>query len=219
MAARNAAAMAARKREAEHPSMGSGPSEPHTNPTTAYAAPPLVVAVPVGYPDVNTANEVQPPRQNLSRRPRNWDTHLCECFNVCVPSCMMAWCCPCFVVARVRTSAGIDEPCKGCVGDKFCPNVVFLCVPGFLYVVANVMWAVPLIGPLVTLVTFFFCIYMIYFIIETRIRFREKHNIRHPHGYCCCSCCCDCLSVYQAPTRSFLLNLTGPPIRPLPPTT
>uniref|UniRef100_A0A7S3YLU5 Uncharacterized protein n=1 Tax=Lotharella globosa TaxID=91324 RepID=A0A7S3YLU5_9EUKA len=84
-------------------------------------------------------------------------------------------------------------------GDKFCPNVVFLCVPGFLYVVANVMWAVPLIGPLVTLVTFFFCIYMIYFIIETRIRFREKHNIRHPHGYCCCSCCCDCLSVFFCP--------------------
>eukprot|EP00466_Bigelowiella_natans_P006883 jgi/Bigna1/60246/fgenesh1_kg.10_\ len=64
---------------------------------------PVIVAVPT------TVGQQQ------AQQLRHWESSLCSCCDQCAPSCLMAWCCPCFTIARIRAIEGIKEP--KCVQD------------------------------------------------------------------------------------------------------
>mmetsp|Transcript_1473 Transcript_1473/g.2090 ORF Transcript_1473/g.2090 Transcript_1473/m.2090 type:complete len:157 (-) Transcript_1473:2134-2604(-) len=69
----------------------------------------------------------------------HWESGLCDCFAQCAPSLLMAWCCPCFTIARIRAIEGIKEPNFCCVEDKFWPNCLMYSIPGFLYTFGSIV--------------------------------------------------------------------------------
>uniref|UniRef100_A0A7S2XC94 PLAC8 family protein n=1 Tax=Lotharella oceanica TaxID=641309 RepID=A0A7S2XC94_9EUKA len=131
-----------------------------------------------------------------------WPTHLFGCFENPVPSCLMACCCWCFPLARVRAHAHIENPsCNGYPGSNWGYNIGFLAT---LFVLHQIFWFLRSI--LFFDVLGMICqIILIFFVCVTRMEFRRSKGITE--NCCCCedtifddffsSCCCTCCVIAQ----------------------
>jgi len=130
--------------------------------------------------------------RSIEVKQRRYHTGLCGCLTQFAPSCLMAWCCPCFTIARVRAHAAIKEPNLCSVEDKYWPNCLLLSIPGFFTVLQGWVLIIPALGVLIALIIAIFNICICCFVWETRRRFRSRYNIQHPDS------CGDCCAVYDS---------------------
>uniref|UniRef100_A0A7S3Z5A8 Uncharacterized protein n=1 Tax=Lotharella globosa TaxID=91324 RepID=A0A7S3Z5A8_9EUKA len=110
-----------------------------------------------------------------------WPTHLFGCFENPVPSCLMACCCWCFPLARVRAHAHIENPsCNGFPGSSWESNIGFLAT---LFVLHQIFWFLRSIV-VFDILSMVCQIIVVFFVCVTRMEFRRRKGITE--NCCCC---------------------------------
>jgi len=116
---------------------------------------------------------------------KRWGTGLCDCLSQCMPSCLMAWFCPCFVFAKIRSQTGINEPNYCGIEDDYWKNCMFTAIPGVLQIVAQIAAVIPPAGFLFAAIAQAFTIVNCCLLWGTRTHFRARYGIRDPTSCCC----------------------------------